>query len=523
MNLTELNSKNRKIVVIFSGAFQPPMPHHIKTYEWLTEQFPQADVYMASSNVTSERPFGFKQKQWLATQAGVPASNFVQVKNPYSAEEITRNYDATSTVLVFAFSEKDKDRLGSNKKKDGSPKYIQPWPGSVEKCETMDKHGYFVITPLIKWDLLGKEMDSASTFRNWYIKSQAKTRLEMAKALYPNSKKPRAIREILDGVLLPSQLNEFVFDDENKVKEKAKIRKESGALFRNKYWYNKIKDTPLKKNEQIKVGKTADTVVPLINDILKYKLYVPSWQAQGVFGSIRDRIIKYKENNTFPIGKLAVMYVDGKPVAWTFRTKPSFRQTNTEDDRYWRFTKPEYRANGYYQRLKKAVEEPFKVNESPDFGYSKFNDRDSDIKSLTFREVPFEHGFMIYAELKDSKIAGRVTCRTAPQSDNIIRVSSAFVQTGKVNSFDKSGNSIETYYKPEDWRGSGLGQILYDKAIYFAKKLGYKYFQSDYSRSKSADNAWAKLSNRYITEKVPVDKSIGPKSGMVFQINLEQV
>jgi predicted GNAT family acetyltransferase len=63
------------------------------------------------------------------------------------------------------------------------------------------------------------------------------------------------------------------------------------------------------------------------------------------------------------------------------------------------------------------------------------------------------------------------------------------------------------------WKGTGLGQILYDKAIQFAKKKGCRYFCSDIQRTMEAENAWKRLAQRY-----PVTKE-----GNYYIINLEKI
>jgi GNAT superfamily N-acetyltransferase len=51
----------------------------------------------------------------------------------------------------------------------------------------------------------------------------------------------------------------------------------------------------------------------------------------------------------------------------------------------------------------------------------------------------------------------------------------------------------------EVWRGTGLGQMLYDRAIQYGKEKGYKYFYSDFegTRSDDAESAWKRLRQRY--------------------------
>lgn len=193
---------NRKVLCLFPGGFHPFHAGHASVYQYLVDKFPTADVYVASSNNTKERPFPFKQKQFLASQAGIPPKRFVEVASPYRADEITKHYDPNNTILIFALSEKDKDRLGKPTKKDGSPSYMQPYPGSTEKCETFNKHGYYVVTPTIKFSVLNQPITSASQIREMYKNADDTGRMAIVKSMYPGSKKPSTIKDILDGVLV---------------------------------------------------------------------------------------------------------------------------------------------------------------------------------------------------------------------------------------------------------------------------------------------------------------------------------
>lgn len=58
----------------------------------------------------------------------------------------------------------------------------------------------------------------------------------------------------------------------------------------------------------------------------------------------------------------------------------------------------------------------------------------------------------------------------------------------------------------DDWRGTGLGQALYDRAIAEAKKRGYTEFNSSTDRNPDSQAAWGRLSKRY-----PVEQKHDPK------------
>lgn len=191
-------------LVIFPGGFHLWSPGHAHVYNNLKTKFSDADIFVAASNDTSERPFSFEQKRYLASQAGVPEDRFVQVKQPYKANEITKDYNAEKTILVFALSSKDAERL-SPKKKDGSLSYIQPYPKHHSSLETMDKHGYYYIVPKLRYSIDGVDTSSATEIRNKYLEGPDSRREKLIKELYPKGKHKK-IKKILDSVLVKSQL-----------------------------------------------------------------------------------------------------------------------------------------------------------------------------------------------------------------------------------------------------------------------------------------------------------------------------
>ena len=54
-----------KQVIIYPGRFQPMLSHHAEVYSQLQSQFPEADVYIGTSDKveSGKSPFTFKEKQ----------------------------------------------------------------------------------------------------------------------------------------------------------------------------------------------------------------------------------------------------------------------------------------------------------------------------------------------------------------------------------------------------------------------------------------------------------------------------
>jgi len=129
-----------KVVVVYSGRFQPFHKGHYATYENLIRKFGKDSVYIGTSNVTDSKksPFNFKEKKAIMMQMfGIPSSKIVNVKNPYRPEEILNKYDSDRTGLIVVVGEKDQNRLSGN--------YFTPYKGKVEQGY-LDK-GYVYASP----------------------------------------------------------------------------------------------------------------------------------------------------------------------------------------------------------------------------------------------------------------------------------------------------------------------------------------------------------------------------------------
>lgn len=186
-DLFEADFYEPNIVVVYPGRFQPFHIGHRSVYDSLVKKFGR-NVFIASSGKTDpdRSPFSFDDKVAMVRAAGLPSDSIVQVTNPYRADEIVSRFDPNDTVLVFAVGKKDMEedpRFSFKPKKDGSPSYLQKWPGSG-KAETMDKHGYVIAAPTVQFDLLGKKATSATAIRDAYRQAEPARRDQIIDALY---------------------------------------------------------------------------------------------------------------------------------------------------------------------------------------------------------------------------------------------------------------------------------------------------------------------------------------------------
>ena len=130
----------------------------------------------------------------------------------------------------------------------------------------------------------------------------------------------------------------------------------------------------------------------------------------------------------------------------------------------------------------------------PDFGYKKYNDREEDLSKITFEVRP---GRMIGGDTLVIE-AWTPDRRPNPHSQHTLPV--GYIELDKENGKDYVFDvSIE-----DDWRGTGLGQMLYDRAIEEAKKQGADRLWSSTDMQPDAHKAWKRLAQRY-----PVKKSKG--------------
>lgn len=193
------------------GGFHPFHAGHAALYDSARRAFPGADVYVAATNDTSTRPFPFAIKEKLAKLAGVEPGHFVQVKSPFRAEEITRQFDPAKDTLIFVRSEKDANKppQAGGVKKDGTPSYLQPLLGAT-RLEPFGQRAYMAYLPTVEF---GPGMTSATEIRTAWPTLNEKRKTALVMSLYPATQKNPALAanvvQMLDTAMSSEDLNEL--------------------------------------------------------------------------------------------------------------------------------------------------------------------------------------------------------------------------------------------------------------------------------------------------------------------------
>ena len=160
-------------VVIYPGRFQPMLSHHAEVYKQLENTFPDAKVYVGTSDkVEGEKsPFNFGEKQQIISTHGIPAERVIRASRPYHKDDYP--FDEEDTIIIFAVGEKDTDRFPMNNvdpktgldmtvRGEERPKYYQMINTISNNPLPMSDRGYIYIAPSIERD---EEVASASVFR----------------------------------------------------------------------------------------------------------------------------------------------------------------------------------------------------------------------------------------------------------------------------------------------------------------------------------------------------------------------
>jgi cytidyltransferase-like protein len=186
-----------KTVVIIPGGFHPFHAGHMALYQSAREAFPQAEVYVAATDDTSTRPFPFAVKEKLARLAGVEPGHFVKVRSPFSAEEITSQYNPAEDRVIFVRSEKDRGSKPTpgGQKKDGTPSKLQPLGPDPEP---FGKHLYMTYLPTVQF---GPGITSATEIRTAWPTLNDRRKTAMVMSLYPRTQQNPQLAQNVVGML----------------------------------------------------------------------------------------------------------------------------------------------------------------------------------------------------------------------------------------------------------------------------------------------------------------------------------
>lgn len=240
-----------------------------------------------------------------------------------------------------------------------------------------------------------------------------------------------------------------------------------------------------------------------------------SMGAQGVFWVTNDKAkIENGESGASSSKCILEMYVNiENPAGWPEYEKKSLGELKRDYDGVILTD-----ADGTFDAI---VFKPSQVRiigqsktASPDFGYSHYNDREADLKKLHIKEpdlgVNLLEAEAVDLTKKDNNTQGYVTAEKM------------FLNNGEF-SYAVTHSKIN----PE-WRGTGLGQLLYDRIIAQAKKRGAAYLYSDIfpnNLSEDAKRAWKRLGERYPVEyyeglrryRIPLNAKGVVKTAVVFE------
>jgi hypothetical protein len=192
------------------GGFHPFHAGHAALYQSARRAFPDAEVFVAATNDMSARPFPFAVKEKLARLAGVEPGHFMQVKSPFKAEEITKNFNPDEDVVIFIRSEKDagKPPMPGGTKKDGTPGYLQSLIGA-KKLEPFIQHAYMAYLPTVEF---GPGMTSATEIRAAWPTLNEKRKTALVMSLYPktqtNPKLAANVVKMLDTAIGTQEVDE---------------------------------------------------------------------------------------------------------------------------------------------------------------------------------------------------------------------------------------------------------------------------------------------------------------------------
>ena len=232
-----------KKVVIYPGRFQPMLPHHAQVYKKLQATFPDADVYISTSDKVDggKSPFNFKEKAEIMSQLhDIPTDKIILAPQPYLVDSY-KQFNMQDSMVIFAVGEKDTKRFPMNNIDDKSGLDMtvrgEPRPKYYQMINTLKQHpalpmgerGYIYMAPNIGAE---GEVASASAFRQAFTsvgsEQQQKqvfekylgTYNEAIFALFKNKILGDNMKEELDRLRLLAGMESLIeapinFDDEN--------------------------------------------------------------------------------------------------------------------------------------------------------------------------------------------------------------------------------------------------------------------------------------------------------------------
>ena len=288
-------------LVIYPGRFHPFHRGHRASYEYLAKKYGEDHVYIATTGVQAPvtSPFTFADKVQMISTLGIPAGHVVKVSNPYQSREITDSIPAeekANTVLIFALSAKDAERFNFAPKKDGTASYLQPMPENLKELKPMTAHAYVEIVPTVNFKVRGKDANSASQIREFYIKGNNNDRDQIIADLYGEAYPE--LRDIFDERLGVTEQVQKIVREARQLKTARSVALLERILTKERRALNEFTQGMTEGREQI--TELRDRMYQYIKSI------VPTWP---------DYVVK-----DWLYGNLATGETYNKEKGWSFET-----------------------------------------------------------------------------------------------------------------------------------------------------------------------------------------------------------
>jgi hypothetical protein len=288
-------------LVIYPGRFHPFHRGHRASYEYLAKKYGADHVYIATTGVQAPvtSPFTFADKVQMISTLGIPAGHVVKVSNPYQSREITDSIpseEKANTVLIFALSAKDAERFNFAPKKDGTASYLQPMPENLKQLKPMTAHAYVEIVPTVNFKVRGKDANSASQIREFYIKGNNNDRDQIIADLYGEAYPE--LRDIFDERLGVSEQVQKIVREARQLKTARSVALLERILTKERRALNEFTQGMTEGKEQI--TELRDRMYQYIKSI------VPTWP---------DYVVK-----DWLYGNLARGETYNKEKGWSFET-----------------------------------------------------------------------------------------------------------------------------------------------------------------------------------------------------------
>ena len=288
-------------LVIYPGRFHPFHRGHRASYEYLAKKYGADHVYIATTGVQAPvtSPFTFADKVRMISTLGIPAGHVVKVSNPYQSREITDSIPAeekADTVLIFALSAKDAERFNFAPKKDGTASYLQPMPENLKQLKPMTEHAYVEIVPTVNFKVRGRDANSASQIREFYIKGNNNDRDQIIADLYGEAYPE--LRDIFDDRLGVSEQVQKIVREAKLLNTTKSIALIERILIKERHALNEFTQGMTEGREQI--TELRDRMYQYIKSI------VPTWP---------DYVVK-----DWLYGNLATGETYNKEKGWSFET-----------------------------------------------------------------------------------------------------------------------------------------------------------------------------------------------------------